>query len=119
MRPVTYKIVNDCKIKCESENAELDNIIENTLIDETEKSKIRWKKLDYELIIDALELFEERLDLAKYITEFDGENGFMFTSSPEINDIGNNLKSSHSGASFALTLRSCQSMIKNELQKID
>ena len=43
----------------------------------------------------------------------------MYTSSPEINDIGNNLKSSHSGASFALTLRKCQSMIKNELQKID
>ena len=118
MEPITYKIVNDCKIKCESENAELDNI-ENTLIDESEKSKIRWKKFDYELIIDALKLFEERLDLAKYITEFNGENGFMFTSSPEINDIGNNLKSSHSGASFALTLRKCQSMIKNELQKID
>ena len=39
---------------------------------------IRWKKFDYELIIDALELFEERLDLAKYITEFNGENGFHF-----------------------------------------
>lgn len=52
----------------------------------------------------------ESLSLVDFVSGFNDENtGFMFSSSPNVNIIGNALEfQGHSGASFACVLRNCQ-----------
>tara|TARA_Y100000591_G_C21812931_1_gene688980 strand:- start:686 stop:1123 length:438 start_codon:yes stop_codon:yes gene_type:complete len=57
----------------------------------------------------------KQLELEKFVKNFDGDNGFMWSSDARVKQIGNKLESDgHSGASFALTLRECARRLNKE-----
>ena len=61
---------------------------------------------------NALTVIKE-LQLEEFVKNFDGNNGFMWSSDKRVQDIGDRLKDDgHSGASFALTLRKCQHILR-------
>lgn len=66
---------------------------------------------------NALAVIKE-LQLEDFIKNFDNkETGFMWSSDPRVQQIGEKLESDgHSGASFAFTLRECQRRLKEELE---
>ena len=66
-------------------------------------------------IQNALAVIKE-LQLEDFVKNFgDEETGFMWSSDPRVQQIGEKLESDgHSGASFALTLRECQRRLNEE-----
>ena len=64
---------------------------------------------------NALKVIRE-LKLEKFIRDFDDDtHGFMWSRDDRIDLIGQELMlDGHSGASFAFTLRMCQSILKKE-----
>ena len=56
------------------------------------------------------------LELNNYVKNFNEDGGFMFSPNNNIQLLGNHplvIEDSHSGASFAITLRICQAVLKS------
>jgi hypothetical protein len=61
---------------------------------------------------NALAVIKE-LQLEEFIKNFDGNDGFMWSSDARVKEIGEKLEGDgHSGASFAITLRKCQHILR-------
>ena len=70
------------------------------------------------LILNALSVILENDEYIKFVIDEDDSLktvGFMFSESPLIYEIGNRLlNDGHSGASFAITLRNCQDILRKK-----
>tara|TARA_Y100000992_G_C20941000_1_gene339038 strand:+ start:27 stop:446 length:420 start_codon:yes stop_codon:yes gene_type:complete len=68
---------------------------------------------------NAMAVIKE-LKLEDFIKNFDGKDGFMWSSDSRVNQIGNKLiDDGHTGASFAFTLRECQRRLRKESESIE
>jgi hypothetical protein len=69
---------------------------------------IHLDKWEYNMIRDAMDAITV-LDLSGFVKNFDDEGGFMWSNDHRVDRIMNALHhQSHSGSSFACTLRNCQ-----------
>lgn len=63
---------------------------------------------NFEMILDVMNAIRIA-ECEEWVKNFDDPNtGFMFCSHPNMEKINNNIKTSHSGASYACTMRNCQ-----------
>ena len=70
-----------------------------------------------EQVDNMLSYIKSQEGLSEFVANFDdNKNGFMWSHDKRVNQIGNAvIKDGHSGASFALCLRRCQSILNKEL----
>ncbi len=68
-----------------------------------------WRdQFDEAMLGEAYEIIT-RLELWNWLSTFDpGDTGFMFSSDPNVQKIGQECKFGHSGASFGFTMRNMQ-----------
>jgi hypothetical protein len=69
-----------------------------------------------EQVDNMLSYIKSQEGLSEFVANFNGKNGFMWSDDKRVNQIGNAvIEDGHSGASFALCLRRCQSILNKEL----
>ena len=70
-----------------------------------------------EQVDNMLSYIKSQEGLSEFVANFnDNEKGFMWSDDKRVNQIGNAvIEDGHSGASFALCLRMCQSILNKEL----
>ena len=69
----------------------------------------------YKMVINMMNAVIE-LRLINYVINFDEDGGFMFSRNENSQKLGNHplvIEDSHSGSSFAITLRICQAVLKS------
>ena len=112
---ITTEVILTCKENFKKQINSLRESNKNLHLSELSRE---WEELSYSNVLEALELFQERLDLAKFVVDFKDKQ-FYLNSSNELSEI-NNILPGHSGYSFAVAMRRCQNLIKTEmLKKID
>jgi hypothetical protein len=69
-----------------------------------------------EQVDNMLSYIKSQEGLSEFVANFNDKNGFMWSDDKRVNQIGNAvIEDGHSGASFALCLRMCQSILNKEL----
>ena len=70
----------------------------------------------YDYVNEALTYMTEYPDYIDFVKNFNEESGFLYTEDKRVTEIFNGINNNnHSGASFALTLRVCQSIYRGLL----
>lgn len=67
----------------------------------------------FEMVLEGMNAIR-LAECEEWVKDFDDPNtGFMFCSHHNIEKINNNIKTSHSGGSYASTMRNCQYFLSN------
>jgi hypothetical protein len=76
---------------------------------------MEYNNSSYNCVLDVYNHINKNPEWVDFIRDFNDDNGFLFSKDEIITDIYNVVTSEtdiHSGSSFALSLRACQSIFK-------